>query len=159
MKQPADNDLQNLVKMYLEGRYIMQLATVGGGSPWICTVHYAADQDFNIYWVSLINRRHSVDIAQNASAAVAVVVKAPEHPVIGIQMTGEAGVVEEEEEIKRAIGLYAKRHQAKQDFVDGVLSRSAPFRLYRFKPTEGVLFDEVDFPDNPRQVWLAKGNT
>lgn len=146
-------DILELVKKYLGQAMVMQLATVNQGQPWICTVHYAFDDDFNMYWVSLTSRRHSADLAKDPSAAVAVVVKAPEHPVIGIQMSGKAGLVDDDEEIKKAAALYAARHQSKKEFVDGVLSKQAPFRLYRFKPDSGALFDEVDFPDNPRQEW------
>lgn len=150
---------QELAKQYIQERMVMQLATINGaGQPWLCTVHYVTGTDFSMYWVSLDSRRHSQDIAQNPKAAVAVVVKAPEHPVVGIQMEGKAEKIEDKSAITKAMRLYSSRHHLPPEIYEMANSEKGPARVYKFTPRMIVLFSEVDFPDNPRQAWNPARN-
>ncbi len=47
----------------------MSLATVSGNRPWVCEVHFAYDQDLNLYFRSKTTRRHSQEIAANPQVA------------------------------------------------------------------------------------------
>jgi len=41
-----------LVEAYLQDYSTMQLATVSGDQPWVCTVRFLADENHNLYWAS-----------------------------------------------------------------------------------------------------------
>src|ERR1700709_947001 len=47
----------------------MSLATSKDGKPWVCEVHFAYDDELNLYFRSLTSRRHSQEIAANPNVA------------------------------------------------------------------------------------------
>lgn len=142
-----------LVRKYLQEKQVVQLATLGGDQPWICNIHFVADDGNTIYWVSKELRRHSQEIHGHQKAAVGVAVKYPEHPVIGIQMEGDAQLVKDPAEIEKAMKLYDRRFNVSKKFYDGVISGEEQEKMYKFTPRVIVLFDEENFPGDPRQEW------
>jgi uncharacterized protein YhbP (UPF0306 family) len=140
-----------LVKKYLQQKQVMQLATVKDGQPWVCNLHFVADENNVLYWISKDHRRHSQEVNLDSKAAVAIAIKEPEHPVIGIQIEGDAMSVTDKQEIKAALELFSSRQKLSKEFYDGMLSGTAPESLYKFVPRITVLFDEENFPNDPRQ--------
>ena len=51
----------------------MSLATVNGDQPWVCEVHFAYDDNPNLYWRSKTDRRHSQEIVANPKVASNIV--------------------------------------------------------------------------------------
>lgn len=146
-------DTSQLVKEYLQDCKVMQVATVREGQPWICTVHFVADEQLSLYWLSLPNRRHSQEIAAYDKVAVAIAVKM-EQPVIGIQAEGSASEVSEPEVIKKVMKSYVQKFGIGQKFYDNFISGKNQHLLYEFKPKIFVLFDEEHFQgDQARQEW------
>src|SRR6478735_1055920 len=84
-------DLRQLVQDYCKNTDFMQVATFNDGQPWICTVTFASDDDLNLYWVSNKDRRHSIEILQNATVAVAIVKSTD--PKQALQITGTARMI------------------------------------------------------------------
>lgn len=133
----------------------MQLATSVDGQPWACTVHYYSDENLNLYWVSRSDRKHSQDIKQNNKVAVAVMVHEntpDEDYVIGMSIEGAAEIIEQDapEEIVQG---YVSKHGKDPDMTDIANGRS-PHKFYVLKPLKIVLFDNKNFPENPRKEWL-----
>lgn len=85
--------LQEHIKKNLTEMRMMQVASVRGDQPWICTVYFVADDTQNLYWLSLPERRHSQEIAAHTKVAIAVPVKFDTQPVIGLQAEGTAEIV------------------------------------------------------------------
>lgn len=143
----------DLVKKYINQANIMQLATSLDDEPWACNIHFYADNDLNIFWLSAKDRRHSEHIALNPNAAVAIKIKedtADDKDVVGISISGKAECIEDEVEESIAEN-FTRKHKKPSDYVDGALNRTAPHRFYRLTPTKIVLFDTKNFPDDPRQ--------
>jgi hypothetical protein len=146
-------DAKVLTKQYLLGdAKLMQVATVGGDQPWICTVFFVADDDLNVYWLSLPTRRHSREITVQQKAAAAIAVK-HDKPVTGIQIEGDAEEVTDAGVITDVMEKYTAKYDAGRDFYDNFLAGKNQHRLYRIRPRMFVLFDEVNFPENGRQEW------
>ncbi len=61
-------DFNSLAKEIIETNQYMTLATNGWASP-VC---YAFDKNYNLYWVSMPDSRHSQNIAQNPHVSVAI---------------------------------------------------------------------------------------
>lgn len=144
--------VEELVKKYLNRGRMLQVATVSGDQPWICTVYYVEDEHQNLYWLSTPLRRHSREIADHSKVAVAVPIKF-DQPVIGLQSEGEAKVVEDPKVIARIMKRYVERYNAGQDFYNNFVAGKNQHHLYRFTPAKFVLFDEVNFPNDARQEW------
>lgn len=131
----------------------MQLATFSENKMWSCNLHFYADDDMNLYWMSSESRKHSQHIAQDGRASVAIMVhedKPDEKYVVGIQMSGRAEKVPDlVQPIKDAFFAKVGTPPAIQaDIASGKIQNA----FYKFTPDEVVLFSNKDFPEEPRQT-------
>lgn len=152
-----DNEarLKELIAEYLKKTRMMQLATCFKSQPWACTVYYAYDEDWNMYWISLPERRHSHDIAKNPKVAGTMAYSQEPHPkngVRGLQFEGVARLLSGEDE-ERASKLYIKQLKREATLLEDIRSGKNPHKFYMAKPTMFVLFDSVSFPEAPRQEY------
>jgi uncharacterized protein len=151
------SDVKSLVKYYLKEARLMQLATVSNNKPWICSVWFAVEDDFTIYFLSKRGRRHSLELSKNNNVAGAIVIpQKPGEKVRGLQFEGTA---------ERAMGdvltaareCYVERYPSAAKMPADVLREATPTSstFYVIKPRMFVLFDEVNFPDSPRQEMVV----
>ena len=142
-------DLKALITEYLNGNKHMQLATAKDGHPWICTVYFVADDDFNLYWMSARERQHSVEIINDSRVAVTVVRDTERKQAL--QITGNAYEVDDND-LEHAHELYEGKFGPKDYDLDEIKQHKPTGRAYWvFKPTHISLWDEVNFPDSPKQ--------
>lgn len=142
-----------LIKKYLSDKHMMQLATVADGQPWCCTVYFIHDDQNNLYWASLPTRRHSQEIAANPQVAVAIPVRHVKgEPVVGIQVSGRAEILEPSPALESLANQYAQKFGRDQTWVNDFVGGKTEHRLYKLTPSEIVLFDEANFPDQPRII-------
>lgn len=144
-------DLKQLIENYLQEARIMQIATVENGKPWVCTVNFAVDNNWNLFWMSVRSIRHSQEIKMSPIIAGAIV-KDPTK-IQGIQFEGLA----EElfgDDILHANDVFEQRYGHKPERLEEAQSNDTSVRAYfKIKPTKIVLFDKIHFPDNPRQEY------
>lgn len=145
-------ETEMLIKRYLGQGRMMQIATVDGDKPWICTVYYIEDENQNLYWLSLPSRRHSQEIARHPKVAVAIPIKV-DKPVIGLQAEGSAAIVTDRSRIADVMKLYIERYDSGRDFLNNFISGQNQHMLYQFTPESMSLFDEVTFGDGKRRDW------
>lgn len=130
----------------------MQLATAVNNQPWVCSVWFAQDKDLNIYWFSSETRRHSKELLKNRKVAgVIVLPQTPKDPPRGLQFQGIAELLTKQEDIDKAISVYAGRIFSKEKIKEFMKSKAKPHKFYRIRPSQFVLFDAVNFPDDSRQ--------
>lgn len=150
------NKIQELIREYLPAVNVMQLATAGlDGQPWVSTVHYYSDENWNFYWISTREKRHSQIIEQNPKVSVAIVVHEntpDEQYIIGISIEGAAECIGQQIDEQIESKYTQKLHKPPQLMVD-IRSGKNPHHFYRLRPTKIVLFDTKIFPDNPRQEY------
>lgn len=145
-------NLKTLIKQYLQETKLMQLATSLNNQPWICSVWFVADQDMNIYWLSSTTRRHSKEVLKNNKVAGAIALpQTPNDPPRGLQFQGIAKLLTDKKEVDKALALYAGKIFKKEDVIEFMNNKEKPHRFYQIKPTQFVLFDAVNFPENSRQ--------
>lgn len=63
------SEIEKTIHRYLPQVIHMSLATSKDNKPWVCEVHFAYDDDLNLYFRSLTTRRHSQEIAINPNVA------------------------------------------------------------------------------------------
>ena len=147
------------IKEGFDKQRLMQLATVGENGPWICTVHFVADEEMSLCWLSLPSRRHSKELAIDPRVAVTIAVK-PEMPVIGIQSEGRAEEVQDSEAIKIIMEKYVNKYKIGGDFYKNFIAGINKHKLYKFVPARISLFDEVNFKDtSPIELLMNKMQT
>lgn len=57
--------IEQTIRDYLPQVIHMSLGTSKNNRPWVCEVHFAYDEDLNLYFRSLTSRRHSQEITDN----------------------------------------------------------------------------------------------
>lgn len=143
-------NLKDLILQYLDGNRHMQLATVSNGQPWLCTVYFVSDENFNLYWTSAKVRQHSREISANPKVA-ATVVKDTERKQ-ALQLTGEAYEVKNED-LERVDILYSGKFGDKGRLAEVRAADENGRAYYVFKPSSIALWDEVNFPESPKQQY------
>ena len=143
---------QEVTRQYLSQINIMQLATAFNDQPWACTVHFYADENMNIYWLSNKHREHSKQIEKNPNVAAAILVHEntpSEKYVIGISVAGTAELLSEIPEA--AIRGYMNKLSKDPQLIENVKNYVGDEGFYCLVPSRVVLFDSKNFPDKPRQ--------
>lgn len=148
-------NLKKLIADYLREAKLMQVATSKNNKPWVATVWYVHDEDWNLYFISRHNRRHSFDLKENPNVAGTIVKshKTLGVKVRGIQFEGKALKVSITE-LPDAFNLFVKRYPKAKVHINSVndtIKNITGTCIYKIIPLRIVLFDEVNFPDNPRQ--------
>lgn len=147
-------ELRKLIEDYLKETKMLQVATSKDNQPWACTIYFAYDEKLNLYWISKPSRRHSEEIRNNDKVAgVIVLPHTPGEDVRGIQFQGFAKELTDKSEAKQGMKYYAKRYGMKPERVNAILDGIDGHVCYKINPSLYVLFDETNFPDDPRQEY------
>lgn len=105
----TEPDVPALIRSLLAAHATIALATTGAEGPWCATVFYAADADFNVYFVTDPRTRHGRDLAANARVTGAINRDvATWDDVLGLQLSGSAGVLAGPER-EQALATYLAR--------------------------------------------------
>ena len=87
-------NVKQLIKEVLDQGYLMSLGTVDEGGVWVADVIYIHDDDFNIYWMSDPDVRHSQALLTNKQVSGTITTSRPKENNIGIQFSGIAEKIE-----------------------------------------------------------------
>lgn len=146
-------DIKDEVKTYLASTQLMQIATSSNEQPWTATVYFAYDTNLNIYWLSRSDRRHSRDIEKNPKVSGSISkLHTYGEKVRGVQFEGVAEKLMGDD-ASQCLEIYYNRYNKARERVKNILVGAVgeTIVIYKVKPTKFVLFDEVNFPENPRQ--------
>lgn len=111
-------DIEKEIREYIQLLFHLSLATVRDNRPWVCEVHFAYDEDLNLYFRSKPGRRHSLEIANNPSVAGNIVRQfTREDQVVGVYFEGEARMLEVGEERMKAFECIKERLQADESIL------------------------------------------
>jgi uncharacterized protein YhbP (UPF0306 family) len=112
---PLPDDLRPVLRDFLAKHSTLALATIGNdGRSQIAPLFFVCDGDFNLYWISDPDSRHSTNINEWDDVAATIYEQTWEWTGIkGAQIEGSADVVHDPDERQRALDLY----QAKFPFV------------------------------------------
>jgi nitroimidazol reductase NimA-like FMN-containing flavoprotein (pyridoxamine 5'-phosphate oxidase superfamily) len=109
------------------------------GTPWISPVFFAYDSEYNLYWISNKDSRHSTYIRENPKVAIVVFdSRAPEGQGDGVYFKAEAKEMGTPEELASAIQLMNNRATKEEFRVKSAteVSSSGVWRIYKATPSE-----------------------
>lgn len=134
------DEIRNLVKEVLEQAYILSLATIDEGGLWVSDLVFVYDDQFNIYWLSAEDIRHSQAILKNNRVAASVTVSNNQgEDNIGLQLAGTV------EKIDGDILAIATKHRLKRKKPApklGEILENNTLTWYKLKPTKIQLIYE-----------------
>ncbi|HEY1085548.1 MAG TPA: pyridoxamine 5'-phosphate oxidase family protein [Candidatus Saccharimonadales bacterium] len=116
-----DQELEKIIREYIDKTVHMSLATVSADRPWVCEVHFTYDDDLNLYFRSTPARRHSQEIEDNPHVAGNIVDTFPlddPRPAVGIYFEGTAEQVEDESLYDEIYELFERRLDVNESIID-----------------------------------------
>jgi hypothetical protein len=149
---------RKLVEEYVSSGKLMQVATLAAdGQPEVCNVWY--DPHFRpdlLRFISRHTRNHSENIRARPGVAGSIVAI----PLVGLGQTARAVTFRGQATELLTIGVdtearsFIGRWPAAESAIDpDALARNeTTSRLYEIRVTEWILFDEENFPEQPRRV-------
>ncbi len=142
-------DNRKLAESVLEKGYLMSLGTVDDGGVWVSDVIYVHDSEFNIYWISRGDTRHSKAIENNPNVAGTITVSNdPREKDLGLQIAGIAEKVDGYLPIL-TVEYYIKRRRPLLKSAAEILKGGTSW--YKLKPTMVELICEELF-DHEKQI-------
>lgn len=108
-------DVEQVIREYLPEIVHMSLGTSKDNKPWVCEVHFAYDDDLNLYFRSLASRRHSQEITANPNVAGNIV---KQHALgvmpVGVYFEGTAERLETDDERRAAFVHFARLQKGEE---------------------------------------------
>lgn len=137
-------NLEKIIRENIDKNYHLSLATANNNTPWVSELHFAYDDDLNLYFCSLPSRRHSQEIAANPRVAGNIV---EQHPLekfpFGIYFEGKAEMLKPGVNKTKAF----KCLQVRLGFGDEVLEKAAKpdgTQFYKITVNNWYVFGKLD---------------
>jgi uncharacterized protein YhbP (UPF0306 family) len=133
-------DTEQFIRDYLPEILHLSLGTSKANKPWVSEVHFAYDEDLNLYFRSLTSRRHSQEIAVNPSVSGSIVIPhGPTDAPLGVYFEGTARRLETDEE-RASVMKYFKRTGAKESAVEDAKDPERD-QFYKITVSNWYVFD------------------
>lgn len=147
--------VEQTIRQYIAQVVHMSLATCVDNSPWVCEVHFAYDDNLNLYFRSLPSRRHSQEIAQNPKVAGNIITQHfLEQPgVRGVYFEGTAKLLKPGDEQNQAYETLSKRLNAGPEFLEEAKNPDG-HQFYKITVDTFYLFDT--YKSKPAQKYELK---
>lgn len=153
-----DTEVEQTIRTYLPQVVHMSLGTCRGGKPWVCEVHFVFDDDLNLYFRSLIQPRHSQEIADNPSVAGNIVTQHFLHQKVrGVYYEGRAEQLSDIDTTHPVYQLFRDRLSLGPKIIEDASQAGGP-KFYKITVSDYYLFDT--YTSNPGQKYqLAWGSS
>lgn len=136
-----EQQIEQTIREYIEQIVHMSLATSIDNKPWVCEVHFACDDELNVYFRSTTDRRHCQEIAQNPFVAGNIVTQHfKNQKVRGVYFEGSAELLGDIDENHPAYKATAARY-GKASTIQAVSADNAAPRYYKISVANWYLFD------------------
>ena len=137
-------DIEKVIRAYLPEVIHLSLATTRDNKPWICEVHYAFDDNLNLYFRSLTTRRHSQDIALNPFVAGNIVKQhSLKEPPLGVYFEGNAKRLTPDQASRIALKKLQERFGLSNDILEES-KRSDGHQFYKISVDKFYVFGNID---------------
>ncbi len=144
-------DLRAIIQDYLLKAQILDLGTSKDNKPWVTTLYFAVDANLNLYWMSRSSRRHSQELESNPHVSGSILFPAVYgEKVRGLQVQGTAKQLNGEE-ADAGRNIYTSKYWIFEDRATTKIEGKDEHTCYQLKPSLYILYDEINFPDNPTQ--------
>lgn len=160
-------DLRSRALKYLREHNTMTLATTTNDEPWAACVFYA-NIDFDLYFIS--NPKiclHCQKISENPKVSVTISEDyklrgfSDWKKIKGIQLEGEAKIVEDLSELRKAVHAYVKKYPFTKLYLKQVFLSESPNLIERLLLKLGIIPNFSPSTDNkfyvvkPKKVFLV----
>ena len=147
----TNDEIETLVREYITKTVHFSLASVKDGKPWVCEVHFAYDDDLNVYFRSLTSRRHSQEIAQNPYVAGTIVRQheLEEGCAGALYFEGTAEIMTDETTRLAVMPFFQKQLGAKETILDDAKSKDG-HQFYKITVKKWYLYGKFGQPKSAK---------
>ncbi len=137
-------DVEKTIREYLPQVIHLSLATCRDNRPWVCEVHFAYDNDLNLYFISRASRRHSKEMADNERVAGNIVTQhVIDQKPRGVYFEGKGMLLEDVDEYHPAYTLYSERFGVEKEILDEAKTPEG-YKFYKIEVDAYYFFDARD---------------
>jgi len=137
-------NIEQTIREYLPQIVHMSLGTCKDNKPWVCEVHFAYDDELNLYFRSLASRRHSQEIAANPNVAGNIVRQfALGEAPLGVYFEGVAKMLEPGDEQNKAAACINQRLQPPNDILEDARHEDG-HQFYKITVQTWCVFGKLD---------------
>lgn len=137
-------DVEKIVRENIDTTVHLSLATVKDNLPWVCEVHFAYDDELNLYFRSLPSRRHSQEIAENPNVAGNIIEQHPlEKYPLGIYFEGTAEMLAPGDEQKQAAECIKSRLKMGDEIIEDAQNPEG-HQFYKITVKNWYVFGKFD---------------
>jgi uncharacterized protein YhbP (UPF0306 family) len=146
-------ELRRIIISILKNGFTMSLGTLDEIGVWVSDVTYINDEDYNLYWLSRVESRHSEAILKNPNVVATITLSDnPNREVIGLQISGIAEKLGGEPSGDVVEERVIKSKDAPPSHPDGSLYPITAW--YKLKPKKIELMDVPLFGFNKKVLEL-----
>lgn len=137
------NNLNLLAKKIITKNQYVSIATTGkNGIPWISPVVYTIDKNWNLYFVSMPNSKHCVNISENKNIACAIFDSHQKWGQgVGLQIEAESEVLGTKDSLNIAKNYALRKYpyggintKVATDFIKSMVVKKRKYRIYKITP-------------------------
>lgn len=140
------DEVKDLIRELYHDATTFTLATSVNNQPWTCTLIFVWDEDFNLYWLSAPNARHSKEIEQNSKVSATISIVESDGKGRMVQIEGICEVINDDQRRVEADQNFKERHHmAGLMSIDEALEETKKLNCYQLKPTIIHLTHEPKF--------------
>ena len=144
------NDPRSRTREVLEQGYLLSLGTVDEGGVWVSDIIYISDDQFNIYWMSNPNFRHSKAIEKNPKVAGTITAsQKPGELDFAVQLEGAAEKLNGPQ-LALVAKYLIKRGKTIPKKITNILREG--YSWYKLTPTKIELIDQKNFKFEKQKI-------
>ena len=128
----TEQDSREIIRAFLETQSTMALATVNAERlPQIAPLFFVADDQLNLYWLSAMQSRHSINLTAQQQVSATIYPSVWQwNDIVGVQIEGQAEAISDDRMREQIMNLYLRKFQLPPEF-DALIAGST---LYRLRP-------------------------
>jgi uncharacterized protein YhbP (UPF0306 family) len=148
---------RGILEDYVSNGKLMQVASISEeGGPWLCHVWYRAQfSPDRLYFISRLDREHSINIRRDervAGGIISIPLIGLGQTVTGVTFQGFASELDASADNELRLFLTRWPRARASITTERIEADRTSSRLYEIRVNKWILFDEHDFPDEPRQL-------
>lgn len=135
-----DSEIEAIIREYIPQIIHMSLATTKDGRPWVCEVHFAYDDELNLYFGSSSNTRHAQELIANSHVAGNIVTQHHKNQKVRcVDFEGTAEMLDAEH-AEEAFKAYTDRFGPAKNLLDEI-RKDGHMRFFKITVDSFYLFD------------------
>ena len=144
-------NIEAIIREKIKQPVHLSLGTSVNNKPWVCEVHFAYDDELNLYFRSTTARRHSQEIASNSHVAGNIVEQFGVGEPCGgaVYFEGTARLLEPGDELQKGLELLKDRLQLGDKILEQATTPEAS-RCYKITVANWYAFGDFDGAGNKK---------